>query len=256
MTLYPVFWKGVLLKVVRATWFYSSLTDGSYAPIKWDDPLSQDLDRAYDQAKPWLTNSSSTSTKSPDDDNDLEEEADESKLYHLPSMKDRGQVSFQDAEVGRIFSQDLRGRFLSVVGGSIVVRGFDRAEQIAEENSFSPLFNFSLPWAGDDEKDGASGSSKGGSSAYTEAQQQGSSVGAKSASKRAGAAKSGTAPPSGGGADGPNQAEGSKNGDEDDRRSFAAKLVPSSDAAMRPLVRLKSSLAGTRTMPLTRRSER
>ena len=41
MTLYPVFWKGVLLKVVRATWFYSSLTDGSYAPISWDDPLSR-----------------------------------------------------------------------------------------------------------------------------------------------------------------------------------------------------------------------
>ncbi|KAJ1020115.1 hypothetical protein NDA16_004395 [Ustilago loliicola] len=239
MTLFPCFWKGVALKVVRATWFYSSITDGSYAPISWDDPLSRDLDHAYSQAQPWLHSSSSSTDKESDDsdDSDVEEETDKSKLYPIPSMKDKGRVSFQDAEVGRIFSEDLRGRFLSVVGGSIVVRGFDRAEKIAEKKSFSPLFNISLPWAGGDEKDGASSSK--GSSEYTKAQRKGTSAGAHSASQREGAAKTSSKPPSGGGADGPHRPDPSTDGDRDERKSFAAKLVPSSDAALRPLVTLK-----------------
>ncbi|CBQ70982.1 related to phosphatidic acid-preferring phospholipase A1 [Sporisorium reilianum SRZ2] len=228
MTLYPVFWKGVLLKVVRATWFYSSLTDGSYAPISWDDPLSQDLDRAYAQARPWLETSTSH------DGSEGGEETDKSKLQPLPSMKDQGQVSFQDAEVGRIFSQDLRGRSLSVLGGSIVVRGFDRAEQIAEQKSFGPLLPLSLPWANDDQDAGSKGSSKS-----TQAQREGSSVGARSASKHEGAADASSAPPSGGGADGLHRTQASTSGDQDERRSFAAKLVPSSDAALRPLITLK-----------------
>ncbi len=238
MALYPVFWKGVLLKVVRATWFYSSLTDGSYAPISWDDPLSHDLDEAYSQAQPWLTHSPAVDKST--GASEVGEETDKSRLYPLPSMKDKGQVSFQDAEVGRIFSEDLRGQFLSVVGGSIVVRGFDRAEQIAEEKSFSPLFQVSLPWANDDEND--KGAAAKGSAKYTEAQQEGSSVGARSASKRQGAAQASCAPPSGGGSDGPNRADPTTNGDQDERRSFAAKLVPSSDAALRPLVALKKLL--------------
>ncbi|KAJ1044373.1 hypothetical protein NDA10_003230 [Ustilago hordei] len=233
MTLFPCFWKGVALKVVRATWFYSSLTDSSYVPISWDDVLSRDLDNAYSQAQPWLHSTEDNENDGPE----VEEETDKSNLYALPSMKDKGCVSFQDAEVGRIFSQDLRGRFLSVVGGSIVVRGFDRAEKIAEKKSFSPLFNISLPWAGDDEKDGASRSK--GLSTYTEAQRKASSAGAQSVSKREGAAQTASKPPSGGGADGSNQADPSTNGDKDERRSFAAKLIPSSDAALRPLVRLK-----------------
>ncbi|TKY87747.1 hypothetical protein EX895_003328 [Sporisorium graminicola] len=224
MTLYPVFWKGVLLKVVRATWFYSSLTDGSYAPISWDDSLSHDLDNAYAEARPWLKISDSR------DDSDRGEETDRTELHPLPSMKDQGQVSFQDAEVGRIFSQDLRGRFLSVLGGSIVVRGFDRAEQIAEQKSSGALLPLSLPWANDDQSTTQKGS---------EAQRQGSSVGARSASKREGAADASSAPPSGGGADGAHRAQPSSSGDQDERRSFAAKLVPSSDAALRPLVTLK-----------------
>ena len=236
MTLYPVFWKGVLLKVVRATWFYSSLTDGSYVPISWDDPLSQDLDRAYDQARPWLETSDPT-TPSSKDKSDKDEEPDKSKLYPLPSMKDQGQVSFQDPEVGRIFSQDLRGRFLSVLGGSIVVRGFDRAEKIAQQKSFGPLLPLSLPWASDGPSDNKSDAH--GSSDKREAHHDGSTFGARSASKREGAAKASSKPPSGGGADGPHQAKSSANGDQDDRRSFAFKLIPSSDAALRPLVTLK-----------------
>lgn len=220
MTLYPAFFKGSLLKVVRATWFYSSIRDGSYAPISWDDPLSCDLDHAYSQAQPWLPHDSSSGNKQPDD-SDVEEETDKTKLYPLPSMKDKGRVSFRDAEVGRIFSEDLRGRFLSVVGGSILVRGFDRAEKLAEEKSFSPFPNLSLPWADD------------------EAKGKGSSAGARSVSKREGAAKTSSKPPAGGGADGPRASDPSTNGDKDERRSFAAKLVPSSDAALRPLVRLK-----------------
>ncbi|GAC98815.1 hypothetical protein PHSY_006410 [Pseudozyma hubeiensis SY62] len=237
MTLYPVFWKGVLLKVVRATWFYSSLTDGSYVPISCDDPLSKDLDHAYEQAQPWLHATDLDTEASKHQAADTAEETERARLYPLPSMKDQGQVSFQDAQVGRIFSQDLRGRFLSVLGGAVVVRGFDRAEQIAEQRSFSPFSNLSLPWANDNEKDGTSNAN--GSSKYTQAQQEGTSIGARSASKRQGAARAGSSPPSGGGADGPNRARSSTNGDEDERRSFAAKLVPSSDAALRPFVALK-----------------
>ncbi|SYW80466.1 uncharacterized protein UBRO2_03734 [Ustilago bromivora] len=109
-----------------------------------------------------------------------------------------------------------------------------------KKKSFSPLFNISLPWAGDDEKDGASRSK--GLSRYTEAQRKGSSAGAQSASKREGAAQTASKPPSGGGADGSNQADPSTNGDKDERRSFAAKLIPSSDAALRPLRRSENYL--------------
>lgn len=236
MTLYPVFWKGVLLKVVRATWFYSSLTDGSYAPISWDDPLSCDLDHAYSKARPWLDHCSSPSANSPDV-SEAKEQFDEAQLLPLPSMTDQAQVCFQDAEVGRIFSEDLRGRFLSIVGGSIVVRGFDRAERIAEQKSFNPLSNITLPWSGDE----ASGShtDNKSSSGHMKPEERSSSIGAQSASTHASAAKAPTAPPSGGGADGPDRAGSSTQGDEDKRQSFAAKLIPSSDTALRPLVALR-----------------
>ncbi|PWZ01625.1 hypothetical protein BCV70DRAFT_77849 [Testicularia cyperi] len=242
MTLYPVFWKGVLLKVVRATWFYSSLTDGSYAPISADDPLSQDLDRAYKYAKPWRATRVGNNQPAADNDPD---EADSSKFWALSSMSDKGQVCFEDAEVGRIFSEDLRGRFLSVLGGSIVVRGFDRAEQIARDRSFNPLFNIPSPWATDDEQkvEASSGSgSERDSLDVSKNKSQGSSLGAKSASRRVGAARTGGSPPSGGGSDGPHHAKSSTEGEDDDHRSFAAKLVPSSDAALRPIIAFKKLL--------------
>ncbi|EPQ29883.1 uncharacterized protein PFL1_02556 [Pseudozyma flocculosa PF-1] len=246
MVLYPVFWKGVLLKVVRAEWFYSSSTDGSYAPISWDDHLSGDLDAAYDKARPWTRGEdAATDVKKPKDGkrsdakqgSDEEEVVDKDDLVPLPSMENQGRILFEDAEVGRIFSEDLRGRFLSVLGGSIVVRGFDKAEAIARQKSSGSYLPFSLPWAADDEdaSDDESGDQAG--DAKQRRQEQGSTFGARSASKREGAARPGGKPPAGGGADesSPSKASGD---DTDERKSFASRLWPSSDSLTRPAVAL------------------
>ena len=242
MVLYPVFWKGVLLKVVRATWFYSSSSDGSYAPIACDDALSHDLDQAYAQAEPWKyanNQEKDADKKEKKDNDDEEEEADASKLFPLPSIKDAGKVRFTTPEIGRIFSEDLKGRFLSVLGGSIVVRGFDKAEELARQHS-NDMFSFSLPWAADDE-DTSDSDAEGSDSKKSRKQidqEKGSTFGARSASRRQGAAKTGGTPQAGGGADGSSPQSASTENDKDDRQSFAARIIPSSDSITRPVVAL------------------
>lgn len=132
MRLFPVFWKGVMLKVVRATWFYSSDSDG-HAPIPYDDDLTGDLDATYEEAKPWIHLS-------------LIDGATKEKTYKLPSMDSHGEICFEDAFSGHIFTHDLTGKLRSVMGGSLVIRGW--TETLNRSKTSSSFFEQSnLPWA-------------------------------------------------------------------------------------------------------------
>ncbi|PWN47984.1 hypothetical protein IE53DRAFT_400894 [Violaceomyces palustris] len=257
MVLYPVFWKGVLLKVVRATWFYSSSTDGSYAPISWDDDLSKDLDKAYLDSKPYLRANAEARQGGDGSDGQVISASPsdgasdrENKLYPLPSMKNAGKVRFDDETKGRIYSEDLAGRLMSVLGGSLVVRGFDEAERIAKEKSHRGFGGFTMPWdsddgsegEGDDDDDSLDRKKAGGKTKKQQRQESGSTFGAWRARRKEGAAKTSGRPPAGGGADGSSLATSlsAARGDsvDDGERSFASKLWPSSDASWKPKVNL------------------
>lgn len=140
MELFPVFWKGVLLKVVRAHWFYLS-NDGGFAPIPANEGLSEDLDEVYDDLKPWKE----TKENSSEDDN-----KDGLPLRSLPSMSNEGQIQFNpDGVSGRIFTQDISGRVLSVLGGSLVIRGWEETARRSQAIRKTSIFSTSrLPWAG------------------------------------------------------------------------------------------------------------
>lgn len=127
MKLFPVFWKGVLLPVTRAHWFYSS-SDGGYAPIPSYGDLSHDLDRAYalvepdekfgdkekdDQASEAKEDKSSTEDSqnfTQGNQKENEEDAEDVKdlkdddLFELPSVPDDGAVHFKSASMGHIYT--------------------------------------------------------------------------------------------------------------------------------------------------------
>ncbi|UZJ52696.1 hypothetical protein CBS101457_002016 [Exobasidium rhododendri] len=157
MNIFPAFWKGALLKVVRATWFFSTLSSGDFAPIPYNEGLSYDLELAYERAKPWERSSRTEETEKGKTD---EQQVQEAERYALPSMDNRGEVSFQDASSGRIYTQDLAGKLMSVIGGSLVIRGW---EETARRSKVSMLPLHSYLWSAKSQEDEDSGDSTGGS---------------------------------------------------------------------------------------------
>lgn len=143
MVMYPVFFKGVLVRILRATYFYSSLADGSYVPVGYLEPLAQDLEKIYHQVRPWEqdtskprdrarkgkadakadvdvnvsvnldanTNANSDEDEDDDKQDDKEEEEDYSvtdsdrlKAIAIPSMKEQsGEVVWQTGTKAKIF---------------------------------------------------------------------------------------------------------------------------------------------------------
>ncbi|CEH12163.1 Phosphatidic acid-preferring phospholipase A1, contains DDHD domain [Ceraceosorus bombacis] len=237
MDLYPVFWKGVKLRVVRATWFYSAASDGGYAPIAYDEALARDLDNAYTAVKPWQklagqeidVDNGSTQDRSKQRQGD---EVDDDELYELPSLKAQGRVHFESPVGGRIFTEDLSGRLLSMVGGSRVIRGFDEAERLAKAGgALNQLPAFTLPFAKgsdpDDEEQDAAGDEDERVDGGAERR------GARHASKRAGAASRPGKPSA--------QEPESANSGNEESGGFMSKLVPSS-GWLRPDVALLRTL--------------
>lgn len=247
--LYPVFWKGVALKVVRATWFYSSKTDGSYAPIKSESKLSRDLERCYEEVKPWTEIYRRRIGGLVDEDGDgkvddkdklLAKEKFMVNLKVKDEMKDGksegegegdgdeegytdGEIFFESSTKARIFTKDWRGRLMSVLGGNLVVRGFDQAEKSQKEKSDHPFGrpDFKLPWAGGDEVEE--------NQEFEEEEEDGNgnthSRSSRRAGRKAGAAKIPKKP----------KAQGDDEGEEKNGNlSFASKLWPSSDVLMKP----------------------
>ncbi|KAK0547275.1 hypothetical protein OC846_004921 [Tilletia horrida] len=239
MELFPAFWKGVLLRVVRSTWFYVSESDGSFAPIAWNEGLAQDLDDAYAKVRPQdrfprreeqSGNQDQTSTS--EEKNQDEDEEDESLTAPLPSLKNSGSVKFIGQDTGRIFSKDLKGRLLSLTGGSLVVRGWKRAQQLANENGHGSLFDslpkFSLPWVGGD-SDSDDDDDDDNNVDSMSRKKRGQTMGAHRAGRKEGAARAprrNPADPRGGPSKDASKSESSDAG--------WARLLPSSDAILRP----------------------
>lgn len=128
-SLYPVFWKGSRIGILRATWFYSATNLSKFYPV--DPLLAHHLEEAYTTIKPY--------------DSSYEDELRsalefgpeaEAKLKH--SMSDVGvDVIFQGQASARIYARNLPARlsksFLTSFlrdkghssGGTLVYRGYD-----------------------------------------------------------------------------------------------------------------------------------
>lgn len=221
MELFPVFWKGVLLRVVRAHWFYLT-SDGGFAPIPFDEDLSKDLDQAYDTAEPWNKNQSETAKNNSDDAN----------FYDLPSMPNTGKIRFEGATSGRVFTQDLSGKLLSVLGGSLVIRGWtetaDRSKQLRNTSIFNSSF---LPWAGGQEPNEREREDEDGEDVEND------TLGTKRANMRQGAAKVPNRPKQQQSDDKADQKE-----KEEENQGWLGKLWPSTDSLSQPRVKLLQAL--------------
>lgn len=155
MTIYPAFFKGVLLRVVRARWFYWSEMREQYSPIAWQSDLSQDLDMAWERNRAWKLPAESEDpsgtekrkAKANKDDGDMIE-------IRNDETDEKSKVRFNSPVEGSVFSEDLRGRIVSLVGGFTVIRGFDEIERRtaakANQEGRPSMFSFSdtsLPWS-------------------------------------------------------------------------------------------------------------
>lgn len=211
MTLYPVFFKGVLLSVIRSEWFYWSEMKGQYSPIRWESDLSRDLERAWQEGRAWELSTTSS------DGDDAEKDSKDSSIRQETDLMDirseetegKGKVKFTSPVEGKVFTEDIRGRFVSLIGGSTVIRGFDEVERRTgvdkDKKKRRGLFGgmpdlptMSKPWASKEETLNEAASSSG----------------------KAGAAQPDNEPP---------QSSGDSKGKQGDAGGFTGKLVPSTD---------------------------
>lgn len=240
MQLYPVFFKGVLLPVVRATWFYWSEVREEYSPISFSSDLGQDLSKAWQDSKAWQLGEHGNS-----DRNKVKEGSDSTQLVEIRSGEsqdsdEKAKVQFKSAIMAKIFSEDVRGRVLSLVGGSTVIRGFDEVERRTSEaqkdGNFFDMPDIPVPW----------GSSDDDNFSDNEAANQAKLNSAVKSTKKAGAAQpdanDSKRPAAGGGGYGSrakqNKSAAGNADDADgkaaDNQGFAASLWPSSDSFTRP----------------------
>lgn len=209
MTLYPVFFKGVLFSVIRSEWFYWSEMEGQYSPIRWESDLSRDLERTWQEGRAW-----ELSTTSNDDDQKEKKDSSTRKETDLMDIRSeesegKGKVKFISPVEGKVFTEDIRGRFVSLIGGSTVIRGFDEVERRTGVDKdrkkrrgffggMPDLPTMSKPWASKEETLDNAASSSG----------------------KAGAAQPDNQPP---------QSAGHSKGKQGDVGGFAGKLIPSTD---------------------------
>lgn len=224
--LFPVFWKGVLLKVVRAHWFYLS-NDGGFAPIPADEDLSNDLDVAYNDLKPWSKSNAGLSVES------SSEKSDELPLKSLPSMSNEGQVQFsRNGLSGRIFTQNISGKVLSVLGGSLVIRGWDETARRSEAIRKTSIFSTTrLPWVGGSSPNEAE--REGGDAGDEDVETNGS----RRARKQEGAAKVPRDPKQT--KDAP---QDKSDAQKEDNIGLLGRLWPGADSLLNPRVRFLESL--------------
>ena len=100
MIVYPALWPGFDQGVIRATWFYVS-PDGSCSPIAWGSAVSDDLERVFDEARPWdlapRLRASLQSSKAKAD-------AEPPTMYDLPSVVGGAKVVFDSAVSARVYT--------------------------------------------------------------------------------------------------------------------------------------------------------
>lgn len=140
-SLYPVFWKGSRIGILRATWFYSSTNLSKFYPV--DPLLSHHLEEAYTTIKPY----------DPSYEDELRSALEfgpeaEAKLKHI--MPEVGvDVIFQGKTSARIYARNLPARlsksFLTSFirdkghssGGTLVYRGYDAVLKHSQSHSTS-----------------------------------------------------------------------------------------------------------------------
>ncbi|CAO1638617.1 unnamed protein product [Sympodiomycopsis kandeliae] len=242
MHLYPAFFKGVLLPIVRATWFYWSEVKDEYSPISWDSDLGQDLSKAWEQSQAWKLDSDIGEEQSKPAGKESQPLADVRIEQEDEDKVEKAKVQFKTSTSGSLFSEDLRGRVVSLVGGFTVIRGFDEVEkrtQAAQKGSgnFFDMPDVPMPWSNDDDDHPTN-----------EAANQAKLNEAVKSTKKAGAAQpeGKGSPKAGGGGYGSHAKKSASGGDESkdasDNQGFAASLWPSSDSWLRPRFAFLKSL--------------
>lgn len=247
MQLYPAFFKGVLLKTVRATWFYWSELKEEYSPISWESEMALDLEKVWQQTAAWKSGSrddntrqsgSSDSQKSPlSKDQPDEEEKRELIEIRTDGKGGKGRVRFNSACEGSVFSEDVRGRLVALVGGATVIRGFDEVERRTAKGSrfdraMFEMPDLPMPWSDPSSSDGADAEQK---------KQERLNDSVKSTGKAGAAQPTSHKPPPGGGADGSNTTNSGKESETEDQ-GFASRLWPSSGSWLRPRFNLLKTL--------------
>ncbi|CAO1616816.1 unnamed protein product [Parajaminaea phylloscopi] len=233
--LYPVFFKGVLLPVVRATWFYWSEMRDEYSPIEWDSDLAKDLEDVWQTGRIWEM--AQGTDKEDGNNQDTAQGSTQRRQSGDPAQMSeirtdgkggKGRVKFSSPVEGSVYSEDIRGRIISLVGGSTVIRGF---QEIQRRTSTSrSLFGVSMPdmpmpWKG---REGESD------------EQQARDNDAVRATGKAGAAQPGPSKTSSSAADGRSGGEEALEADTDStdqntsQGGFVGRLWPSSDSILRP----------------------
>lgn len=100
MIIFPALWPGYDQNVLRATWFYVA-SDGACSPIAWGSALSLDLDRVYEEAKPWnlvgRLRASLNVGKAKSD-------SDAPQLFDLPSVAGGAKVLFDSTSSARVYT--------------------------------------------------------------------------------------------------------------------------------------------------------
>ncbi|KAK9899575.1 hypothetical protein P389DRAFT_164561 [Cystobasidium minutum MCA 4210] len=128
-SLYPVFWKGARIGILRATWFYSSTNLSKFYPV--DPLLAYHLEEAYAEIKPYDSSYA-------DELRSALEFGPEAEVKLKHSMPEVGvDVIFQGKSSARLYARNLPARlsksFLTSFirdkghssGGTLVYRGYD-----------------------------------------------------------------------------------------------------------------------------------
>lgn len=127
--LWPVFWKGKGLEVLRGSWFFDA---SKISPC--NENVAQELEMLYNTIKPWLP-SYTDELKSAVN---LGAEAEAKLRAPLKSLKGT-YVIFLGKSLARIYSDDVTSRMTKTLwtawsgahgGGTLVARGFDNARRL------------------------------------------------------------------------------------------------------------------------------
>lgn len=127
--MFPVFWKGAAVDVRRGEWFFES---SRIAPC--EAALSQELEQLYESIKPWTSAYADELKASAS----IGAEGEEKLMCRLDSLKG-SYVIFSGSHLARIYQEGVSTRLTKTLltawsgehgGGTVVVRGYDKMQQL------------------------------------------------------------------------------------------------------------------------------
>ncbi|GAA5875342.1 hypothetical protein JCM8547_003209 [Rhodosporidiobolus lusitaniae] len=158
MTLFPAFWTGTPVRVIRCHWFYlppssqnnsASLPSHHLKPFPVDPSLSASLDRAYSRIRPWESAYADELSSALKGGAEAQQKlavalAVENEAETAGKQRDLGiEVIFEGKDRGRVYSRGWlgstsKGLFSSgksLGGGQVVLRGWDALRSYLEEKA-------------------------------------------------------------------------------------------------------------------------